>query len=138
MMVLPRGNGLFLVAAAGLVALAIGAGLFVLGPPATVRARRLDAERLNDLRQLSNAIGTSWAANGRLPASLDDLRRQQSWIDAASRDPETGASYGYRPSQGVVYELCATFGRESRQRDDSFWKHAAGPVCFSLKAASPR
>src|SRR5690606_13531470 len=69
------------------VAIAIGAGLVVLGPPSDVRARRLDAQRVDDLRQWARAIDDYWDANDQLPATLADVRRQEAWASLREQDP---------------------------------------------------
>ncbi|MDQ3169981.1 MAG: hypothetical protein M3Q55_07595 [Acidobacteriota bacterium] len=124
------------------VLIAIGAGLFVIGSPADVRARRLDAQRIDHLREWARAIDAYWTANNQLPQTLDEIRRQQAWTHLAVTDPETGEPYRYQSKGAVGYELCATFERESADMgapdEDALWGHAAGPACFPLEARTAR
>ena len=124
------------------VAAAIGAGLFVLGSPADVRARRVDAQRVEHLREWARAIDAYWTANNQLPQSLDEVRRQQAWTHLEVHDPKTGEPYRYQPRGAVAYELCATFDRESADMgapdEDALWGHASGPACFLLEARTAR
>ena len=138
---LDRGLLLKIVAVVVVVA-AIGAGLAVLGSPADVRARRLDTQRVEHLREWARAIDAYWTANNQLPQSLDEVRRQQAWTHLAVNDPKTGEAYRYQPRGAVAYELCATFDRESADMgapgEDALWGHASGPACFLLEARTAR
>jgi hypothetical protein len=124
------------------VLIAVGAGLFVLGSPADVRARRLDARRVDHLREWARAIDAYWTANNQLPQTLEEIRRQQAWTHLIVNDPETGEPYRYQPKGAVAYELCATFDRASADTgaadEDALWGHGAGPACFTLEARAAR
>lgn len=120
------------------VAIAIGAGLVVLGPPSDVRARRLDAERVDDLRQWARAIDDYWDANDQLPATLADVRRQEAWASLRDHDPATREPYRYAVTGAVTYELCAVFERASDDEPTSLWSHGAGLTCFALEARAAR
>jgi hypothetical protein len=126
------------IAAVVAVFAAIGAGLVVLGSPADVRARRLDEQRIEHLREWTRAIDAYWTANNQLPVSLDEVRRQQAWTHLTVNDPETGQPYVYQAKGAVAYELCAVFERASpdtgRPDEDALWGHGAGPACFTLEA----
>lgn len=131
---------LFVGAAIASVAIAIGAGLFVLGSPSDVRARRLDAQRIDDLRQWARAIDDYWDANDQLPAALADVKRQEAWAYLRDHDPVTREPYRYAVTGAVTYELCAVFERAS---DDaiarmSLWSHGAGLTCFALETRAGR
>lgn len=127
--------------AAAAVLVAIGAGLVVLGPPSDIRARRLDAERVDHLRQWAMAVDAYWADNEQLPGTLDDIRRQQAWAHLPLRD-SAGQAYDYARTGVVTYELCAVFDRAwepvSPSGEDSIWAHGAGRACFALEARAPR
>ena len=120
------------------VAIAIGAGLVVLGPPSDVRARRLDAQRVDDLRQWARAIDDYWDANDQLPATLADVRRQEAWASLREHDPATREPYRYAVTGAVTYELCAVFERASDDERASLWNHGAGLTCFALEARAGR
>lgn len=122
------------------VTIAVGAGLVVLGPPSDVRARRLDVQRVDDLRQWARAIDDYWGDNDQLPATLADVKRQEAWAYLREHDPATREPYRYAVTGAVTYELCAVFERES---DDeiartSVWRHVAGLTCFPLEVGAGR
>jgi len=127
-------------AAVSAVVIAVGAGLFVLGSPADVRARRLDVQRIDDLRQWARAIDDYWDANDQLPATLADVTRQEAWADLRERDPATREPYRYAVTGAVTYELCAVFERASDDEIErmSLWSHGAGLTCFPLEARAGR
>jgi hypothetical protein len=115
----PRATGLFLAGAIAVVALAIVGGLYVLGSPSAMRAKRLDEQQLRDLGRCASAVATHWREYDRLPASIG----------------EVGLTCEYAPRQGTAYELCAVFERANTPRDER-WQHGPGRSCFILDARS--
>jgi hypothetical protein len=115
---------------------AVAAGLLALGSPREQRARRLDDRRLDDLRAIAGTVDLHWTRDGRLVATLDQVKPELP--PASERDPETGEPYTYEPLGGDRYRLCATFSRatppESRGPRGDFWTHGAGRHCFELEA----
>lgn len=121
------------------VVLAIGAGFWVLGPPSAVRARRLDVQRVDDLRQWSRAIHDYWSNHQQLPPTLEEARSQNTWGPIRMTDPETGQPYRYAVTGAVTYELCAEFTGPSEHVDpSSIWSHGGGLTCFSFEARAAR
>jgi hypothetical protein len=116
--------------------------MITLGSPGEERARRLDERRTDDLAALSRLVDLYWTRYGKLPASLDDLRREGGSDLAVLADPVTKDAYEYRTVDTDTYELCARFERESshdpRASVDVFWSHSAGRRCFQRKARSLR
>lgn len=134
-------GGLFAGVAIALVLLAVGAGVYVMGSPSENRARRLDEQRVDDLREWARAIDSFWTANKQLPSSLAEIKRQQAWSYLAESDAATGQPYEYHATGTSTYQLCATFDRASRvegERRDPIWEHDAGRACFALEARTPR
>jgi hypothetical protein len=129
------GRTLFGAAFALAAAAAIAGGLVLVGSPSEARLRRLDDERVADLRRVSSVVGMFHARTGSLPVSLDEVKRQGAW-PAPPVDPETGAAYEYRALEARRYELCATFSRASEEQPrgntDVFWVHTEGRQCFPL------
>jgi Domain of unknown function (DUF5671) len=119
------------------VALLVALGFGFTGAPKTQRMQRADSKRLQDLYAPSQRITLHWSANGHsLPEHLDELR------DVPMAHPVTRAGRPYRPGEGSLYQLCATFATASRQDDQSgrageWAHHPAGYDCFSLDAAQP-
>ncbi|HEX2466172.1 MAG TPA: hypothetical protein VHR17_16235 [Thermoanaerobaculia bacterium] len=130
------GRVAFAAAAAVAVIGAVVAGLIVLGPPREQRARRLDDRRLDDLREIAGAVDLHWTRDGRLVASLEEVKMELR--PSSDRDPETGEPYVYEPLGADRYRLCATFSgatpTEAYRPRSEFWTHGAGRHCFELEA----
>lgn len=113
------------------------------GSPSKARAERLDAQRINDLEQIRNALDQYWMNAARLPDSLETLAQQRDpYYFSSLRDPKTGVPYEFKPVAGSnKYELCATFetslelypGKSVHPRLESLQEHKAGYQCFSLE-----
>lgn len=121
------------------VAVAVAAGLYLAGSPADERQRRLDERRVADLTGIADATDVYWTRHGRVPATLDELRREPGAALTAS-DPETGEAYELHPEGGKSFEICARFAQPSdaRRAGDGFWRHGAGRQCFKREARSVR
>lgn len=52
-------------------------GFWLSGSPSAERARRLDAQRINDLQQISYGMDQYWEFNGKLPESLEEAQRMR-------------------------------------------------------------
>jgi hypothetical protein len=128
------GRRVFVATAVATVLGAVVAGLLVIGSPAAERARRLDAQRVGDLRELGRSVDVYWTRHGRLPSSLDELS-DEAGLDGDARDPGTGLRYEYRVIDDATYELCASFERRGEQPEPAgFWSHGAGRQCFRVQA----
>jgi hypothetical protein len=139
------------VAATLAAALAVIAGLVLLGTPSHARERKLDEIRVNDLASISAAIDEFWAKRTALPDSLDSLVSAQQ-LDRVPKDPGTNSPYTYLRSGDRSYRLCATFqhpsdtsvvtrasnvvyyanGSPQYVADAHSWRHGAGESCFDL------
>ncbi|MFM7075837.1 MAG: hypothetical protein ACKO3G_07210, partial [Planctomycetaceae bacterium] len=121
------------------VALAcLTAALLLLGNPLEARLRRLDEQRVADLRRIQSNVERYHRRTGRLPATLDDLRDDPDTFVAALADPVTGEAYGYEPSGERTYRLSAAFERPSvddgapEWMRDGFFRHDAGRKAFEI------
>jgi len=76
--------------AALVVAGAIIAGFSVLGTPGEVRLRRLDQQRVENLRAISNAIRTYRNVNKALPENPAKLQQSGQWSYLSLKDPVSG------------------------------------------------
>lgn len=128
-----------------LVTVALVAGFWIAGSPASQRAKNNDMRRVSDLQTIEMGVINYWTAKEALPATLSDLR--DGTIGGSLQapvDPKTGAPYEYRVTGARDYQLCATF--ESVSKDDtqnsgvpamyyergiSAWQHEQGHQCFS-------
>ncbi len=118
---------------AAVVVLSVILGFFNLGAPSSQRELRADAQRVQQLYQLSTEVHNYWSSHAsQLPPGIDQLP------NGAIGDPVTNAPYEYHVKQGIQYELCANFTRRSdRRRQASIpdaWIHPAGRHCFQLDA----
>lgn len=119
-----------------LVVLMVILGFWQLGSPSTQRTYRADAQRVNNLYELSTTVDRYWSSH--TPNELPTIAQVPI---SDYRDPLTGAPYEYRPKEGSVYEMCANFARRSELRPSRAvvdpWAHPVGHYCFSLDASSP-
>lgn len=133
--------GTALLVGAGLVvAGAIVASLYVIGPPSVQRERRLDAAREQDLAGLERLIDAYARGHDELPEDLATLTRGNA--APRSRDPESGEPYGYERLDERRYRLCATFRTSSAEDSPSVpdvtWAHGAGRTCYERRASRAR
>lgn len=144
------------VAAAATLAViaAIIAGFFIVGSPATQRARRFDERRVSDLQSIQYQTINYWQNKNRLPAKLDDLKDNISGY-TPPLDPETQQPYEYTVRSALAFELCADFKTDSNYQDAGYaprllkavplggesiyhdpygqsqnWSHGPGRACF--------
>lgn len=148
------------VASAAGILVAVIAGFFIVGSPATQRARRFDGERIMHLQMIQNEVITYWTHKDALPEMLDVLRNEITGF-VPPVDPDTKRAYEYRAAGPLSFELCAVFQTdqsdtetEGRYRSpkpagllypdgipaplysrlaeqNQIWSHPAGPHCFS-------
>ena len=128
------------VALIGSIAVVVGAviaGLWLIGSPTEQRQQRLDARRVSDLVQLSQAVYRHRNERRALPGSTSDLvdgRR----LSRLPSDPSTEEPYEYRVTGERQFELCAVFARPSRSEDaQDFWHHEAGRHCYEFDVPDP-
>jgi hypothetical protein len=137
-------------ATAAVVIASLVAGFFIVGSPASQRARRFDMQRVADLQTLQSQIVDYWMLKEKLPVSQDALTDSISGFSPPA-DPQNGQPYVYKPGEGLAFELCATFATEGDgsggvpgyprmayparpygdQSGGDTWAHGAGPTCFS-------
>lgn len=130
------GRWLAIAASVVVVATLVGA-MMVMGSPASQRESRLDRKREQDLGRIATLIATRVQAGKPLPASLADLASEPG-VRLATRDPQTGASYGYETTGLDSYRLCAVFTTDTAQESargwiDQEWLHGQGRHCFDRK-----
>lgn len=133
-------NKIFIYSVISFVAVAVVAGVFIAGSPATERARRFDTQRVNDLSTIQSQAVSYFEAKGSVPQTLGDLADGLGWFSVPS-DPETGTPYRYTPSGKNKFEICATFSLETQASEGTVytnpepfgqgWNHRAGEFCFS-------
>ena len=141
-----RRRGLWAAAATLAVVTGFAAALFHLGSPGERRLRRIDDDRLGDLRALRSAIVESAERTGRLPDSLDPIEGSNPYQTTRRRDPVSGAPYVYEVVAPDRFRLCAEFDRptDPRRSNDaeSAWEHPGGRHCFTftvnLEVPEPR
>lgn len=111
-------------------------GFHALGGPRTQRLVQSDLRTVRTLAELAQQINSKWAASNRtLPANLERFPK------SLTQDPVNHEEISYRPKSNDQYELCATFGSDSRglQTPDvngasNFWSHPKGEYCFQFDA----
>jgi hypothetical protein len=119
--------------------LAVAAATSIMDSPQTARLKRLDAKRIQNLRELSNAISAYHGKTRKLPESLRQLAQNQGFDSLALHD-EKQRPYVYHVKDAAAYDLCAHFDMEADDDERSFdfprsTKHPAGDYCFSVTIA---
>ncbi len=133
--------------AAGIVVIAaIASGFLIMGSPAQVRLYRFDSQKVSDLQNIQWQIVNYWQQKQTLPNTLNDIEDPISGY-MIPLDPQSNASYVYKKTGDMTFQLCATFNADSMNannpaiKDPSYaypvgfpenenWTHGAGEVCF--------
>ena len=114
------------------------AGFVMIGSPRLERSRRMDAQQVGDLRQISMMVSVYLGRHHRLPVSLEELTREGGMSLAGG--PPSINRYEYRVLDEKEYELCATFQWDSADVEPSwagdFWTHGRGRQCFRPEVKS--
>jgi hypothetical protein len=130
----------FALAASAAAGIGLALGFWALGSPSGQRESAADRRRVTDLGEVARRVDSLWNTDGRLPGRLRDLGPAGEPLPERFLDPVTRQPYEYRPGAGSKYELCASFGTDTRgggspRPGDAY--HPAGRHCFSLDAARP-
>lgn len=129
--------------ASALVLIAIIGGFLSVGSPSEERERRLDNEREMSLSIIQGQVLNYWQKKKELPPNLEALQDPISSV-MIPNDPETNQPFEYRPTGPLAFEICATFGTDSRDRDaaapsraylmenglSTVFPHGEGRTCF--------
>jgi len=125
-------------------------GVFIMGSPFTLRMKRFDERRVNDLQNIQYQIVNFYQKKGVLPNSLDELKDPIAGFNIPL-DPDTAVSYGYEKVSDIGFKVCADFSLESDSQIDSKymtrpmpvsseifpvnenWRHNSGRQCFDRK-----
>ena len=125
-------------------------GFFIMGSPFTLRMKRFDERRVNDLQNIQYQIVNFYQKKGVLPNSLDELKDPIAGFNIPL-DPDTAVSYGYEKVSDIGFKVCADFSLESDSQIDSKymtrpmpvsseifpvnenWRHNSGRQCFDRK-----
>jgi hypothetical protein len=100
-------NRVLLIGFCLMVAVAIGAGLWVVGGPGYARMVEQDRQRLSDLGELAERIACKGQPERELPESLEDVAPCPGYQDAQQHDPVTKEPYGYTRLDPNSFEVCA-------------------------------
>jgi hypothetical protein len=100
-------NRVLLIGFCLMVAVAIGAGLWVVGGPGYARMVEQDRQRVSDLRALADRIACKGQSERELPESLEDVPPCPGYQDAQQHDPVTKEPYGYTRLDPNTFEVCA-------------------------------
>ena len=132
------------------ILVSIVGGFFIMGSPFTLRMKRFDERRVNDLQNIQYQIVNFYQRKGNLPNNLDELKDPIAGF-IIPLDPANAISYGYEKVSDLGFKLCADFSLDSdRQTDSKYmtrpmpisseayfinenWQHQKGVVCFDRK-----
>ncbi len=127
---------LFTYISAALVVAAFVAAWFFVESPQVARAKRLDLIVVNNIYQLENAVNSYYSQYDRLPASLDEIKNSDIYLDPKSAvDPETKQGIEYKITGDNKFSFCATFRADSDNASESMAygpgnkEHSAGYAC---------
>jgi len=125
-------------------------GFFIMGSPFTLRMKRFDERRVNDLQNIQYQVVNFYQRKGNLPNGLLELEDPISGFNIPL-DPASAASYGYEKVSDINFKLCADFSLANDLKIDSKgatrpvpiflgedylnenWQHEKGAVCFDRK-----
>lgn len=118
------------------VLMSVAVGLFISGAPGEQRLKRLDKQRISDLRTIARAIDFYASDRNELPDVLAELVDGRRFARLPS-DPATGIAYDYESVSTTRYRLCAQFDRSSNADIvDTFWAHGRGQKCYVFEVPS--
>src|SRR3989338_9125663 len=128
-------------------------GFFIMGSPFTLRMKRFDERRVNDLQNIQYQIVNFYQRKGNLPNNLDELKDPIAGFNIPL-DPDSAVPYGYEKVADLNFKLCANFSLASDALTDSKymtrsvpvflgdsyhsylnenWQHSSGKQCFDRK-----
>ena len=126
-------------------------GFFIMGSPFTLRMKRFDERRVNDLQNIQYQVVNFYQRKGNLPNGLLELEDPISGFNIPL-DPASAASYGYEKVSDINFKLCADFSLANDLKIDSKgatrptpvflgdnfsinenWQHISGKQCFDRK-----
>ncbi|PIT96705.1 hypothetical protein COT82_01830 [Candidatus Campbellbacteria bacterium CG10_big_fil_rev_8_21_14_0_10_35_52] len=125
-------------------------GFFIIGSPFSLRMKRFDERRVNDLQNIQYQIVNFYQRKGGLPNNLGELKDPITGFNIPL-DPERATSYDYEKVSELSFKLCADFSLESDAQidlknmtrsipvflGDSYlnenWQHSSGRQCFDRK-----
>lgn len=117
---------------------ALIAAFMIVESPREARNRRHDIEVLGHFSQIDSTINAYFVDKKQLPNSLDDLKDQIPYLNAAAlKDPKSGVPYRYQKNSDSEYQLCATFETDNTNTDNQAdyvytdtWPHGMGEQCL--------
>jgi len=140
---------IFAWAASFAVLLVVVGGFFVAGSPFRQRLVRFDDQKISNLQDIQWRVVNYWQQKNKLPVTPEDLRDDISGY-VPPLDPQSGASYEYRATGNLSFELCAQFNLTSNDSSaypktsvarpapigvpgagNESWSHDVGRQCFS-------
>jgi hypothetical protein len=131
-----------------LVLLAIANGLFLTGSPVTERQRRMDTQRIQDIRTIAEATFDYVHQDARwtrplpatiarsLPETLEQIAQASVRQRVQVTDP-AGVPYLYRKDDRAHFRVCTTFAFENHEQYAPFWDHPAGEHCYVFDITKP-
>ncbi|MDP3042849.1 MAG: DUF5671 domain-containing protein [bacterium] len=118
------------------------ASLFFVESPSQTRNRKYDNAILDKFNQIDNAINTYYQDYEKLPAGLEELKTEFTYItDKDLENPATKEKFEYKIINENTYELCSAFITSNKDEDVIYgnydykdrWSHKAGYQCLGQK-----
>lgn len=105
---------------------------FIIDKPSVARAKRVDQQTVNDLRNVDSSIRGYYAQTGNLPDSLDGLSKTD-YVPFVNKESQLE----YRKAGDDTFELCGNFLRDNagdfvpgQGIAENEWAHGQGRICF--------
>ncbi len=147
----PKNRTVWRIYGTALVLASIVLGFMVVGSPASQRALRNDAQRIQNLEGIQWQLINYYQMKEALPATLSELADPLSgWIMEV--DPKTKEPFEYEKTGNLSFKLCAVFEKTSAEMKNGMqspdiskpypagadsmlagggnWDHEAGRTCF--------
>ena len=102
-----------------------------MGSPFTLRMKRFDERRVNDLQNIQYQIVNFYQRKGVLPNSLDELKDPIAGFNIPL-DPDTIRPYDYEKISDLSFKICADFSLESDAQIDSKGMSRPMPVFLEI------
>ncbi|MFH1425856.1 MAG: DUF5671 domain-containing protein [Candidatus Kerfeldbacteria bacterium] len=136
-----KGLRILAIVVSAIVLASIIIGFFYIGSPWTMRERRIDEQRIQNLQMIENNIQYYFDQNDKLPQTMEQIPKQ-TYEFISTTDPITGKEYTYEVTSELTFKLCAEFSLPSyaveygrvdltKAMPENSWEHTSGTTCFA-------
>jgi hypothetical protein len=107
----------YVVSVPTIILLGVIYSFMIVGSPASQRAYRIDAKRVEDLQNIQGQITNYFQQKQKLPENLGELINPLDSYTVIPKDPEfqKGYTYSYKKTGDLKFSLCAHFAKPSME-----------------------